>query len=379
MLRPEKTKTSNELLFALREVGSRIRRWPERCSARRRARDIRVADRKEVRANYGRLGSSNNPRPIGGEIKYLHLCNRFPEFREDFNLIYLVSSALPPQVVELVRIAKARGAKLVWNQNGIAYPGFYGDFYPWFNRTMAELLQLADHVIYQSRFCRESAERYLGKAPCTSEIFFNPVDTEKFRPREGPLPTDAWELLCAGTNHSFYRIKAPLKALKILRQQGHPARLTIAGEFRWPGGEKDVARCIHDLGLDNFVSLRPPFTQNEAPSIYQNAHVLVHGKDKDPCPTVPIEAMACGLPVVGLDSGGMPELVASSAGRLVPVPQTWTADHAADPADLAKAVEQVMQSRESYAEAARRNAEEKFDVRAWLNRHGAIFKEVLAR
>jgi hypothetical protein len=38
-----------------------------------------------------------------------------------------------------------------------------------------------------------------------------------------------------------------------------------------------------------------------------------------------------------------------------------------------------MQSRESYAEAARRNAEEKFDVRAWLNRHGAIFKEVLAR
>jgi hypothetical protein len=63
----------------------------------------------------------------------------------------------------------------------------------------------------------------------------------------------------------------------------------------------------------------------------------------------------------------------------VPVPQTWTADHAADPADLAKAVEQVMQSRESYAEAARRNAEEKFDVRAWLNRHGAIFKEVLAR
>jgi glycosyltransferase involved in cell wall biosynthesis len=155
--------------------------------------------------------------------------------------------------------------------------------------------------------------------------------------------------------------------------------LTIAGEFRWPGGEKDVARCIHDLGLDNFVSLRPAFTQEEAPSIYQNAHVLVHGKDKDPCPTVPIEAMSCGLPIVGLDSGGMPELVASWAGRLVPVPQTWTADHAADPADLAKAVEQVMQSRESYAEAARRNAEEKFDVRAWLNRHGAIFKEVLAR
>jgi hypothetical protein len=37
-----------------------------------------------------------------------------------------------------------------------------------------------------------------------------------------------------------------------------------------------------------------------------------------------------------------------------------------------------MRSRESYAEAARRNAEEKFNARAWLDRHAAIFGEVLS-
>lgn len=379
MLRPEKTKKSSEVFFALREAGSRLRHWRGRRAARRCATNVRVAGREEIRANYGCLSGALNPRPIGGEIKYLHLRGRFPERRQDFNLIYLVSSALPSQVIQLVQTAKSRGAKLVWNQNGIAYPGFYGDFYPWFNRNMAELLALADYVIYQSEFCRQSADRYLGKAKCPFEILFNPVDAEKFRPRANALPITTWKIICAGTNHSFYRVKSPLEAVKILRGRGRPVHLTIAGEFRWRGGDKQVAGIIRKLGLVDSVRIDPPFSQGEAPEIYRNAHILLHGKDKDPCPTVPIEAMACGLPVVGLASGGMPELITPPAGRLVPVPETWTEDVAADPVAMADAVEEIMAAYEPFALSARRHAEKIFDVRPWLDRHAAIFREVLSR
>lgn len=379
MLRPDPTKLSSNIFFVLREAGSRLRRWPEKCAVRRKADGLKVSAEKQVRANYGRLEKASASRPIGGEIKYLHLRSRFPEHRHDFNLIYLVSSALPPQVIELVKAAKSRGAKLVWNQNGIAYPGFYGDFYPWFNRTMATLLPLADHVVYQSSFCRASADRYLGEAGGSSEILFNPADTEKFRPRESLLPASRWELLCAGTNHSFYRIRAPLEAVKILRERGCNARLTIAGEFRWRGGDAEVESLIKELGLDDCVTRKPPFSQDEALEIYRGAHLLLHGKDKDPCPTVPIEAMACGLPVVGLASGGMPELVPPQAGRLVPVAQSWTEDYAADPVAMADAVEEIMGNLDSFARAARLHAEKTFDVRAWLARHEAIFAEVLSR
>ncbi|MFM8229923.1 MAG: glycosyltransferase family 4 protein, partial [Chthoniobacterales bacterium] len=365
--------------FALREAGSRIRRWPEKCAARRKAAKTKVSETGETRVSYGKLNDSGNTRPIGGEIKYLHLAKRFPEHRQGFNVIYLVSSALPPHVIELVKAAKSRGAKLVWNQNGIAYPGFYGDFYPWFNRTMAALLPLADHVVYQSEFCRASADRYLGKAQCASEILFNPVDTEKFRPRDNPMPASTWELLCAGTNHSFYRIRAPLEAVKILRERGRNTRLTIAGEFRWRFGDAEVERHIKKLGLEDCVTRKPPFSQDEAPEIYRGAHLLLHGKDKDPCPTVPIEAMACGLPVVGLAGGGMPELVPPQVGRLVPVAQTWTEDNAADPLAMANAVEEIMVDHDVFSRAARKHAEEKFDVRPWLDRHEAIFAEVLSR
>jgi glycosyltransferase involved in cell wall biosynthesis len=379
MLRPDPTKLSSELLFALREAGSRLRRWLEKCAARRKAAKASVSVASEARVNYGRQDEPGNTRPIGGEIKYLHLRSRFPEHRQDFNLIYLVSSALPLQAIELVKAAKSRGAKLVWNQNGIAYPGFYGDFYPWFNRTMAALLPLADHVVYQSEFCRASAERYLGEARCSSEVLFNPVDVERFQPLENSLPTSTWELLCAGTNHSFYRIRTPLEAVKILRDRGRSVRLTIAGEFRWRGGDAEVELLINKLGLAECVTRRPPFSQDEAPEMYRGAHVLLHGKDKDPCPTVPIEAMACGLPVVGLASGGMPELVPPQAGRLVPVAQSWAKDCAADPLAMAKAIEEIMGDRDAFTCAARKHAEKTFDVRPWLDRHEVIFAEILAR
>lgn len=379
MLRPDPTKLSSELLFALREAGSRLRNWPEKCTVRRESAKVRVSGAREARVSYGKLNDYGNARPIGGEIKYLHLGERFPQHRQDFNLIYLVSSALPPQVIELVKAAKSRGAKLVWNQNGIAYPGFYGDFYPWFNRTMAALLPLADHVVYQSEFCRASADRYLGKATCSSEVLFNPVDIEEFRARESSLDISAWKLLCAGTNHSLYRIKAPLEAVKILRDRGRNVQLTIAGEFRWRGGGAEVESLIKKLGLAAFVTRKAYFNQKEAPEMYRSAHLLLHGKDKDPCPTVPIEAMACGLPVVGLASGGMPELIPQQTGTLVPVAHSWTEDCAADPVAMADAVEEIMGNHDSFARAARLHAEKTFDVRAWLDRHEAIFAEVLSR
>ena len=46
----------------------------------------------------------------------------------------------------------------------------------------------------------------------------------------------------------------------------------------------------------------------------RRAHVLLHTKVNDPCPTAVIEAMACGLPVAYPASGGTVELVGDEAG-----------------------------------------------------------------
>jgi glycosyltransferase involved in cell wall biosynthesis len=242
---------------------------------------------------------------------------------------------------------------------------------------MAKLRDQADFIINQSEFSRISAERYLGSSNVPSGILFNPVDTKVFSPRMQSLPDGPWSILAAGTSHALYRTKSAFDTLRELLSRGHDVQLTIAGEFRWKDAEVEVREAMR--GLERSVTILPPFRQEEAPEICRAAHLLLHTKYNDPCPTVPIEAMACGLPVVGTKSGGMTELVSDSCGILVPIEQGWSRDQAGDPVLLADAVEGIMENHVVMTEAARSHAVRTFQVGAWLELHQEIFRKVKSR
>ena len=57
---------------------------------------------------------------------------------------------------------------------------------------------------------------------------------------------------------------------------------------------------------------------------------------------MPIEAMACGVPVIGSASGGMPELVSAGAGELLDVPESWEQNYWPAPTAMVDAVERIM-------------------------------------
>ncbi len=312
----------------------------------------------------------------GGAVKLLHLAQRWPE-QENFNLLYLVSSVPPAHALDLVRWAKSRGAKLVWNQNGVAFPAWAGDRGAETNDPMAVLLGLADFVVYQSAFCKVSADRFLGPAPCASEVLFNPVDLREFTPGAHPMPVTCWRLLTAGTHHDSARVLGPIEALGHLRDAGCPAHLTVAGALRWPGAEAQVEQTIARLGLRDAVTLRPAFTRGEAAEIYRAAHVLLHPKYHDPCPTVVIEALACGLPVIASRSGGMTELVGEDGGELIDVPLSWDQAAAPEPKQLANAVMRMIPNWPARSRAARARAERLFDAHAWVEAHRQIFERTL--
>ena len=122
-------------------------------------------------------------------------------------------------------------------------------------------------------------------------------------------------------------------------------------------------------------AIRPLF--NRAPGIFQRAALLLHTKYNDPCPTVVLEALASGLPVVYSASGGVPELVGPDAGVGVPAELDWDRDRPPDPQVMAAAVLRAAQDAERMAMAARSRAEA-FDVEPWLDRHQQVFEALTA-
>lgn len=313
----------------------------------------------------------------GGRVKLVHLAEEFPANASDFNLLYLVSSAPPKFALDLVTWAKARGVKLVWNQNGVAYPGWYGKRSEELNAPMRALRQQADFIFYQSEFCRQCAERFLGPTTASAEIAFNCVDVAHFQ-AVSPPDAGVCKLLAAGSHYESYRVMSVLETVAELVRRRFPVALHLAGRLDWPDADAEVAAKIHQLALSEHVQRIAPYRQEEAPAIYQAAHILVHPKYKDPCPTVPIEAMACGVPVIGSASGGMPELVSPEAGVLIEVPESWERNHWPEPTAMADAVERIMGRWPEFSAGARAHAVAQFSKEEWLAKHRRVFHALVA-
>lgn len=313
----------------------------------------------------------------GGRVKLLGLQAAFETSEQHFNILYLVSSALPPFCVDLAKFYKKKGVKIVWNQNGVAYPAWAGAETERYNRPMRQMLELADYVVYQSRFCKRSADKFLKHYDGPHMVLFNPVHTEDFRPRLPPLPHVPLRLLCIGTHSYPERVIHPIRALAILRRKGLDAVLTIAGCFEWRNALKQIKAEMKRYNVEDLIEIRPPFERDAAVEIYQNHHVLIHPKYMDPCPTVVLEAMACGLPVIGSASGGMPELVARSCGVLIEAPVTWDRMITPSPEGLAEGVLALIPKFDDHARSARQHAEKLFELGVWVERHCEIFDHLL--
>jgi glycosyltransferase involved in cell wall biosynthesis len=327
-----------------------------------------------VRVFYGHDCVPAPGEPVaGGTAKLQRLAMRFPNHPTDFTLLYLASNAVPRDVRPLLRLAKRRRIPVVLNQDGVGYPGWAGDDTEAVNAPIRRLLEAADHVLYQSEFCKHSADEWVGGPSGSWEVLPNAVDVTRFSPAEEP-PDGRPVLLLGGDQTQAYRLQLGLRTLVALAPSHPEARLLVTGSLVVP-----IEPLVEELGLAGRVHALGRYAQRDAPALYRRAHVLLHTKVNDPCPSVVLEAMASGLPVVYPRSGGVPELVGDDAGIAVPHPDGFERDEPPPPEALADAVSAVLADRAGYAAAARTRAVERFALEPWLDRHAELFERLVAR
>lgn len=331
--------------------------------------------RGALRLFYGGARSGD----LGGpQVKIKRLSEHFPESRWQYNAAYLLSNA-PYLSAAAIDWLKMRRIPVVLNQNGVFYPGWYGGDWRKMNALMATAYHRADHVFWQSNFCRRAADRFLGKREGPGEILFNAIDTRhRFRPAEA-RPDRPFTFLLTGRidAHMAYRVESSIAGLRAALDAGLDCRLLVAG---WVDDSALAASqsLAGKLGVTAHVEFRGAYTQATAPAIYQSADAYVMTKYLDPCPNTVLEAMACGLPVLYSASGGVPEQVGPDAGIGLPVPESWDdVMQTPGPEVIGAGMIDIARNAHFMGDAARRRAEAEFEITRWIDRHREVFQQLL--
>ncbi len=180
----------------------------------------------------------------------------------------------------------------------------------------------AKHLIAASRYVAQDVERWFGRP---AVVIPNGVSPEKFRfdpavrgAVRAELGIDDADrvILTVASIEGRKGIRNVLAALPRVLARGSGIRhhYLIVGDGS-AEQRAEFERAVRAFGLEATVRL---LGFQQAPERYYSAAdaFVLLSKD-EACPTVVLEALACGLPVVATDGCAFPELVPPGIGRLV--------------------------------------------------------------
>jgi glycosyltransferase involved in cell wall biosynthesis len=193
-------------------------------------------------------------------------------------------------------------------------------------------------------------------------------DVERARiRRELGVGPDELLVIAVGRLHPQKAFSDLLHAIAILRAQGHPVQLRIAGVGPL---EQSLRAEIESRQLGDCVLLG---LRDDVPRLLAASDVYASSAAWEGLPIATLEAMAAGLPVVATAVGDVTRIVDSETGILVPPGQ---------PDELAGALAEVLSDarrRRAQGDAARRRARLHHAVEPWSGRLLELYEEMLGR
>lgn len=153
------------------------------------------------------------------------------------------------------------------------------------------LNRLTDFTIFQSAYSRDSFKS-VGVNPQHQTIILNGVNPETFRPSSGTTENKEVIRLMASSWSSN-----PRKGFARIARLSEVPDVEVQFAGNWPPNIPSAK--VHMLGALPSPALADALRSSDA---------MIHAAENEPCSNAILEALACGLPVLYLDSGGNREL-----------------------------------------------------------------------
>lgn len=194
----------------------------------------------------------------------------------------------------------------------------------WLERGMPKYCKRADRIVTISEFSRQEIHHCMNVPLDRIKIVYCGVDTEKFHNRCSAQDIAAVKekfgitrdyLLYLGTLEPRKNIESIIEAYSLLKKEKNiPHQLVIAGKKGWL--YDSIFALVKQHGLEEDVIFTGYVTDEDARLLLNGAMVFVFPSHYEGFGIPPLEAMACGTPVVTSDTSSLPEVI-GDAGIMV--------------------------------------------------------------
>ena len=295
----------------------------------------------------------------------------FDSSRKDIGA-YLVIGA-PRKFIPTLYSARQRGIPVIQRLNGMNWihrvrPSgrLYGEKADLANNRLSFFRKhIATGIVYQSPFCETHWNEVYGVlSDKPSRIIYNGVDLNEFKPIVPEFSSEDIEILIVEGNlehGSEQNLEQALSlSMALSRRTSQKVHLRIAGNVPEAIREKVFERMSDSTAVVS-VDFLGIIEKSRLIELENSSHMLFSVELNPACPNSVIEALACGLPVIGFDTGALKD-VTGVGGIIVPYgTDVWKLEK---PIlfPLIDAAEKVYRENQKFRKAARKQAESHFSI-----------------
>lgn len=187
-----------------------------------------------------------------------------------------------------------------------------------FHRYLPRTLPFVDKIVTVSRASEHDIVRFIGVQPDRVTVIPCGV-SPRFGPRDASQVSDVLSrygivppyLLAVGALQPRKNLETLLEAFARLRLGGLSHHLVVVGRKVWKS--EGIFQRLDELGLGDAVLLTGYVDDADLPALYAGASCFVFPSIYEGFGLPPLEAMACGVPVVTSNTSSLPEVVGDAA------------------------------------------------------------------
>ncbi len=177
-------------------------------------------------------------------------------------------------------------------------------------RGIEKTLQVADEIITISKFTKNESLHFFNIPENKIHAIHLGVH-ESFKPNISIQPKK--QILFVGTIEPRKNLETLLKAFELFVQKNEFAdfKLVLAGMKGWLCD--NILSSLEKHPYHHQISLLDYVSDSELPKLYQESMIFVYPSFYEGFGLPPLEAMACGTPVIASEVASLPEILGESA------------------------------------------------------------------